>query len=357
MLGLDAKAAKAAWTVFLVALAIFTVYEARGPIVVFVLALFFAYLIAPTVDFSMRHVARGRSKALALAVVYILMVGMLGAVGAALAGKIAEEASSLATQLPQYMAQQDPLAALPFPAWLEPLREKIILAARDQLKNLDEAALPLIRGALTQVLSQAGNALTAVLIPILAFFFLKDGHELRGMIVGLAHNQQQKDFLNRVLNSLDHLLAQYIRALIGLAISTLILYTLYFQITGVRYALLLGGLSGILEFIPVVGPLIASATVLIVAGASGYEHLTWIIVFLVVFRLFQDYVLSPYLMGHGVELHPLLVLFGVLAGEKIAGIPGMFFSVPVIAALRILFLEMTKPEPSEPTVADESCDS
>jgi predicted PurR-regulated permease PerM len=59
-----------------------------------------------------------------------------------------------------------------------------------------------------------------------------------------------------------------------------------------------------------------------------------------VFRLFQDYVLQPYLMGQGVELHPLLVLFGVLAGEKIAGIPGMFFSVPVIAGLRILFLEL-----------------
>jgi predicted PurR-regulated permease PerM len=357
MLGLDAKAAKAAWTVFLVALAIFTVYEARGPIVVFVLALFFAYLIAPSVDFSMRHVARGTSKTLALALVYALMVGILGAVGAALAGKIAEEAGSLATQLPQYMTKQDPLAALPFPSWLEPLREKIIVAARDQLKNLDEAALPLIRGALTQVLSQAGNVLTAILIPILAFFFLKDGHELRAMIVGLARDNEQKDFLNRVLDGLDQLLAKYIRALIGLSLSTLIFYTLYFEITGVRYAILLGGLSAILEFIPVVGPLVASATVLIVAGASGYEHLTWIIVFLVVFRLFQDYVLSPYLMGQGVELHPLLVLFGVLAGEKIAGIPGMFFSVPVIAALRILFLEMTKPAPKESIVAEDSCES
>ncbi len=355
MLGLDAKAAKAAWTVFLVALAIFTVYEARGPIVVFVLALFFAYLIAPAVDFSMRHVARGKSKTLALAVVYVLMVGILVAVGAALAGKIAEEAANLATQLPQYMTKQDPLAALPFPGWLEPLREKIMLAARDQLKNLDEAALPLVRGALGQLLSQAGNALTAILIPILAFFFLKDGHELRTMIVELAHSAPQRSFLNRVLDGLDQLLAKYIRALIGLAMSTLLLYTLYFQLTGVPYALLLGGISAILEFIPVVGPLVASATVLIVAGASGYQHLTWILIFLVVFRLFQDYVLSPYLMGHGVELHPLLVLFGVLAGEKIAGIPGMFFSVPVIAALRILFIEVTRPEPAPTT--EEPCDS
>jgi predicted PurR-regulated permease PerM len=285
------------------------------------------------------------------------MVGSLVAVGAAIAGKIAEEATTLASRLPQYMAKQDPLAALPFPSWLEPLREKIIVAARDQLKNLDEAALPLLRGALTQVLSQAGNALTAILIPILAFFFLKDAHELRAMIVQLAHSEPQKRFLNRVLDGLDQLLAKYIRALIGLAVSTLLLYTLYFQLTSVPYAILLGGLSAILEFIPVVGPLVASATILIVAGASGYEHLTWIIIFLIVFRLFQDYVLSPYLMGQGVELHPLLVLFGVLAGEKIAGIPGMFFSVPVIAALRILFLELTKPEVEETTPVEESCES
>lgn len=357
MLGLDAKAAKAAWTVFLVALAIFTIYEARGPIAVFVLALFFAYLIAPAVDFSMQYLVRGQSKAFGLAVVYVLMVGLLIAAGAAVAGKIAEEASSLAAQLPKYMAKQDPLAALPFPSWLEPLREKIILAARDQLKTLDEAALPLIRGALTQVLSQAGNVLTVILIPILAFFFLKDAHELRAMIVSLARNREQALLLNRVLDGLDQLLARYIRALIGLAMSTLVLYTIYFEMTGVPYALLLGGLSAILEFIPVVGPLVAAATVLIVAGASGYEHLAWILIFLIAFRLFQDYLLAPYLMGHGVELHPLLVLFGVLAGEKIAGVPGMFFSVPVIAALRILFLEMTKPADVDPVTVDESCDS
>ena len=67
-----------------------------------------------------------------------------------------------------------------------------------------------------------------------------------------------------------------------------------------------------------------------------------IIVFLIVYRLFQDYVLAPYLMGHGVELHPLLVLFGVLAGEQIGGISGMFFSVPVLATLRVVYVRMQK---------------
>ena len=77
MLGLDAKAAKATWTVFLVALAIYTIYLARGPIVVFALALFFSYLIAPAVDFCTRYVARSGSRTTALAFVYVLMVGTL----------------------------------------------------------------------------------------------------------------------------------------------------------------------------------------------------------------------------------------------------------------------------------------
>ncbi len=342
MLGLDAKAARSAWTVFLVGLSIYAIYLARGPIVVFVLALFFAYLLAPVVDFFTNKVSRTKSRIVSLAVIYVFLVGMLTLLLFVMGSKIAEQASSLASKLPEYMQKQDPLSALPIPGWLEPLRDKITVAARDQLKNLDEDALPLLSSMLTKVLSQAGNVLTAVLIPILAFFFLKDGREIRDAIVGMAAQEPMRAFMNTIFDGLHQLLGNYIRALIGLACSTLVIYTIYFEIAWVPYAVLLGGLSAILEFIPVVGPLIASATILIVAGASGYPHLVGILIFLVIFRVFQDYVLSPYLMGHGVELHPLLVLFGVLAGEKIAGIPGMFFSVPVIAGLRIVYLEIQK---------------
>ncbi|MGH9663127.1 MAG: AI-2E family transporter, partial [Bryobacteraceae bacterium] len=75
---------------------------------------------------------------------------------------------------------------------------------------------------------------------------------------------------------------------------------------------------------------------------SGYQHLVWLLIFLVLYRMFQDYALSPYLMSSGVEIHPLLVLFGVLAGEQLGGVPGMFFSVPVMAALRVIYLRLAK---------------
>jgi predicted PurR-regulated permease PerM len=67
-----------------------------------------------------------------------------------------------------------------------------------------------------------------------------------------------------------------------------------------------------------------------------------LIVFLGLYRIFQDYVLNPYLMSAGVELHPLLVLFGILAGSELFGVPGMFFSVPVMAALRLIILRLRR---------------
>jgi predicted PurR-regulated permease PerM len=97
-----------------------------------------------------------------------------------------------------------------------------------------------------------------------------------------------------------------------------------------------------LEFIPVLGPLIGAVTIILVSWISGYGHPIVVVLFLASYRVFQDYVLSPYLMSAGVEVPPLLVLFGLLAGKELAGIPGMFFSVPVIAALRAVLGRMRK---------------
>ena len=71
------------------------------------------------------------------------------------------------------------------------------------------------------------------------------------------------------------------------------------------------------------GPLTGGGLILVVGVLTGCSHLVAFINFWVAYRLLQDYVLSPYLMNSGMEVHPLLVLFGVLAGEELAGIPGM----------------------------------
>jgi predicted PurR-regulated permease PerM len=179
------------------------------------------------------------------------------------------------------------------------------------------------------------------LIPILSFFFLKDGAAIRkGIVDSFSHANQT--VVNEIFVDLHLLLAQYIRALVLLVIATFLFYSGFLSLASVPYAILLAGIAAIFEFIPVVGPLTASAAILLVAAFTGYPHLLWIAIFLVIYRIFQDYVLSPFLMSAGVEIHPLLILFGVLAGEQIAGVPGMFFSAPVIAALRVFYVRLRR---------------
>ena len=96
-----------------------------------------------------------------------------------------------------------------------------------------------------------------------------------------------------------------------------------------------------------VGPLGAGAMILVVALVAKANVLA-ILIFLLVYRLFQDYVVSPHLMGQGVELHPLLVLFGVFAGAEVAGVAGTFLSVPILAMVRILYLRIRKARLSLP---------
>ena len=77
-------------------------------------------------------------------------------------------------------------------------------------------------------------------------------------------------------------------------------------------------------------------------GVSAIAGVTVVpvIIFLGLYRLFQDYVLSPHLMGQGVELHPLLVLFGVFAGAEVAGVAGSFLSVPLLALGRVFYIHL-----------------
>jgi predicted PurR-regulated permease PerM len=341
MLGIDRHALKIAWTVFLFALVAMLVYEVRRTLMIFVLALFFSHLLGPIVAFFERTVHARVPRVVILVFVYIALVVVIVLTLISVGGKIGAEAASLLARLPDLAHQPDPLGGVPLPGWLEVARPTLTDLVRQRLADLEKEVLPLLTTAGVQIFNGIGNILSAVLIPILSFFFLKDGPAIRATIID-SFSRANQTVVNEIFMDLHLLLAQYIRALVLLAISTFVFYTGFLSITSVPYAILLAGIAAMLEFIPVVGPLTASAVILLVAAFTGYGHLWWIVIFLVIYRIFQDYVLSPYLMSAGVEVDPLLVLFGVLAGEQIAGVPGMFFSVPVIAALRVLYVRLRR---------------
>ena len=347
MLGIDPRAARAAWTVFLIALVVAVAYTVRVTLVVFMIALLFAYLLTPVVELVQRFTPKRISPRVALVIVYLALIGVIVALAVTVGSRIVDEANNLATRLPDLLKNRAWINQIPLPEWLEPVRARIAQMLQNELDNGGQDILPYVRSLGGQLLSGAKYLVYVVLVPILAFFFLKDGRGMREHFVAGLAAERQRLVVEEILEDINRLLGEYIRALVLLSVSSFICYSVFFGVTGAPYAVLLACIAAMGEFLPVVGPAAAGGIALVVTGLAGYTHLLALVIFWIVFRMFQDYVVSPYLMGKGVELNPVLVLFGVLAGEQIAGVTGMFFSVPVIATLRVLFVRYRRARGAE----------
>jgi predicted PurR-regulated permease PerM len=340
MLGIDQRALKSVWTVFLFALAVFVVYEIRGALVTFTLAMFLALLLSPVVTFVDHFTSVRVPRTVALAVVYIALVTVFISALLAIASGVAEDARSLAGRLPTAM-DNDPLTRLPLPSWLEPLRDQMGGWLHDRADELGRNALALAGKAAQELASGLGALVSAILVPILAFFFIMEGKGLRdGVIQSFPKGRQI--LVHEILHDLHRLLSQYLRALVVLSVVTFVFYSGFLALTGSHYSLLLGGIAGLLEFIPAVGPLMATVAIVMVSSFSGYTPWVLLFGFLAVYRLALDYILQPLLLSSGMRIHPLLIIFGVLAGGELGGILGIFFSVPLIAAVRMVALRIWK---------------
>lgn len=334
MLGIDDRALRIVWTIFLFALFLAFIYFIRDTIVLFALAIFFAYMLSPIVVLVERFIAKRRT--LALSVVYILLIGALVGIGFAVIPRIADEATNLLTSLPK-LVTGGAISNIPIPHWLDPMRDQIMAAARREANTLETSLVPILQSASTRILTGLGYLLPAILVPILAFFLLKDAREIRANLIGAVENRSDRRTVKLIVDDVHAALRSYIRALVLLAIASFCAWAIFLSVMRYPYELLLAGLAGVLEFIPVFGPVAALAIIIVVAVVTGSGGVLWILIFFACYRVFQDYMLNPYLMSSGVELHPLLVLFAVLAGERLAGVPGMFFSIPVIAILKVVY--------------------
>ena len=335
MLGVDARAARYTWTAALVLLLLWLVYLMRTTVFVFIVALLFGYLLAPLVNVIDRFLPGKRTRTPALAIAYVILVAALFVGVTQIGSRAVEEANSLAKSMPAKLARfEQPNASLPDS--VNSFKAQIVQKVEDQLSQSSGEIISSLPRAGAEILSVASNLVYLVIVPILGFFFLKDGREIRQRLLEMIDDDRQRVLMEGLLADVNLVLAHYMRAILILSLATFTSYSIFFTILRVPYSILLAALAGTLEFIPMIGTFSAAVIIVIVTAVSGGPVLG-ALAFLVIYRVFQDYVLSPLLMRAGVELHPLLVLFGVFAGTELVGIPGAFLSVPVLAFIRIIY--------------------
>ncbi|MCC7237366.1 MAG: AI-2E family transporter [Bryobacterales bacterium] len=347
MLGIDSRTARAAWTVLAIAALAGAAYLIRRTLLIFICAILLAYLLAPLLRMADRFRPARLPAAVSLLVLYLVIMLLLGLSASAIGTQLAEEAASLSSRIPKVISDPNVIQNIPLPAWLLPYRARFGPEIHARVEEYLRESLPLLSSLSRQVLSFLSNIVFVILVPILSFFFLKDGAEYRAAILSFADGSRRAA-LDDLLNDVHTLLVQYVRALVLLSLSTFLSYWLCLSLLGVPYAVLLALAGAIGEFVPVAGTLTAAVVILIVAAVSGYDGFLALILFLAGYRLFLDYVLQPLLLGSGVELPPLLVIFAVLAGEQIGGITGMFLAIPVVATLRLILVRYKKSQAALP---------
>lgn len=322
------------FTALLFAAGVGLVYAARRTLIWFLFAIFFAYLMAPAVSRLERPL---RSRGRAIGAIYALLAALVVVFFMYVGPQIGRQAARLGQTLPNFMER----------VGSGQIAEQIGTehGLNGQTKTQLKLFLASHRGAIMEFAQRAGlraaefaqQAPVLFLIPILAAFFLRDGKNFGNVLLALVRTRPQRELLQGVLSDLNQMLAHFIRAQLTLAFLSGFAYSSFLGVMRVPNALMLGTIGGGLEFIPVVGPFVAAIIILVGALVVGYQYWGWVLVFLIAWRLVQDYVVSPRIMGKSMELHPLAAIFGVLAGGEIAGVLGVYLSIPVMASLRIVW--------------------
>jgi predicted PurR-regulated permease PerM len=331
----DKKTAQALLTVLVFALILMFLYVAWRAIITFLFAIFFAYILEAPVS-RLQKWLRG-SRPAAIAVVYLLFAGLLIVTLSLLGPPVMDEATKLMHQAPELEAKLSSGALLQQLGARHGWNGAITDWINHYLDNHRGELIGATQNFVVRAVKSIQNTWWLLLVPILAIFFLKDGHELSQNIINSVEDTRNRRMVADTVQEMDSMLGHFIRAQLTLAGLAMVVVTFFLWIMRVPYAFALGPAAGALEFIPVVGPAIGGLLVLGVALLSGYGHFWWLLIFLLVWRCIQDYVTSPRIMGTTLELHPLTVLFGVFAGGEVAGVIGVFLSIPVLATLRILW--------------------
>ncbi len=327
-----------------VAAFLWIVYKLTTVLLLVVLSVFFAYLVAPLVDLVQRPIRLGgrdriMPRGLAIGIVYVVLFSGIGLA-------IYFLAPQLGAQFPVF--KQEATAYY-----------KTIANTSDRLNQyfkqhrMPAGVVDALNNTALGLIARSGDIATTafermlgwiifvpwlVLIPILSFFFLKDADSFRRSVLAMLPRGRLRWRGDEFFEDINSTLAAYIRAQLTACVLVGAICSIGFALIGLPSPLVLGLIAGMLEFVPLVGPLTVAILALLLALLhSGYVMGFVMLLFLGVLRIVQDYVIYPRIIGQGIHLHPLAVILAILAGAEIAGVAGIFLAIPVIAILTVSY--------------------
>jgi predicted PurR-regulated permease PerM len=327
---------------------------ARPVLAPFVVGAFIAYAFQPFIESAQRRT--GRSRVVIVVAGYLLGLVAVGIVVFIFAGLIYRELELLVRSGPDAITTA-----------LRQLLGADTITVGDRTITIEELAVRIQaaiaaftqtpEGALRSAEQVLHSLLDVVLTMIVTFYLLLDGNRF-GEVALRFLDPADRDQTRRIAGRIHVVLGHWLRGQLVLVLFVSIIVSVVLgPILHVPYATALGVMTGLLEIIPLIGPLVAGAIVAVVAlSAGGIGLAVAVVVFLFVLRQIEDAVMMPLVLGRAVNLHPLVAMFAVVVGTTAFGILGTFLAVPVAAAVNVAMHEFFPAElgrlPGEPLGGD-----
>lgn len=299
-----------------------------------------AFLLAPLVA-RLERVFRRRGVAIAVAALasLVLLIGGL----ALLAVPLVRETRELAAEAPRYaqiLSSDEPITFLGFEISGE-VRQRVGQELGSRAAEWSEVAA-------RTALRVAGGVVDVVFAFVLGIYLLASGPAARRWLLDVVPADRRRD-VARIESEARRVFGSYVRGqlLLGLIVGTM--SAVAYLALGVPYAVFLGVLAGVLELVPIIGPIIAGAVAAVVSLTEPPPLVAWVIVAAVVIQQIENNLLVPRIQGAAVGLHPLTTLLAVLIGVELAGPAGAVFAVPVTALAWSLWRARSRaPSPAAP---------
>lgn len=330
-----------AWLLLLVGLGALA-WASRSVAGPFVAGLIIAYLLDPVVSRlqGVRIAGRAVPRAIATALVLLLFI-------AALAGLVLVTAPIIESQVAQLIERLPGLAQRTMPL-VQNLLDRLTgrFDVSGVIDSLGQRAIAYASDSIGPILASSLSVFGAlnflIVTPIVSYYLLRDWP----VIVSTVHGWWPRTHLagfQKVASDSDKALGGFIRGQSLVCLILAVFYAAGWSLVGLNYGLVLGLLAGVFGFVPFLGVIIAVALSLMVAlGQFGVDWFQLLLVFGVfqVGQILESAVLTPNLIGDRIGLHPVWVLFAVLAGGAVAGLAGVFLAVPVAAVLGVVVRAM-----------------
>jgi len=328
------------WQMLVITLVIGYLIWLLSPVLMpFAVAAMLAYLGDPLANRLQRL---GMSRAWAATVVFVVLLLVLIGVLLLLIPLISRQIENLIENLPRY-AQWAQQTAWP---WIQ---QKLHLDPRmfdsDQLLVAFKAHMGSIGGFATSVLGKVSRSgmdivlwlTNLVLIPVVAFYLLRDWHRLVGMIDRMLPRWIEPTIAHLAHES-DKVLGAFVRGQLLVMLALGIFYGAGLSLVGLSVGLLIGIVAGLLSFVPYLGFIVGfgAAIIAVLVQYGDWTHVLLICGVFAVGQLLEGYVLVPRLVGGKIGLHPVAVIFAVLAGGYLFGFLGVLLALPAASVIMVL---------------------